>query len=213
MFLNHERSFGWAPLVLLSACSASLPAPPAQWQRSMQEAQVSTLGSWTMVQGHDLLAGGELLAVTERTLVLAQGNVVAFVPRACVEIFKVFAFKTNPLATLVWGVLGTGSSVTHGGFVIFSLPVWLMTSAAAISSHSQAGVIEGTMNEAWTKELRKWARFPQGLPSQYMTPSIQVLVSGPRCGRLVLAPPVASDEAGDEEDEEEDEDDPFVAPK
>jgi hypothetical protein len=59
-----------------------------------------------------------------------------------------------------WGLLGTLSTLSHGFVLILSAPIWLLTTAIAANAETNAAQIDGG---PWTS-MRKWARFPQGMP-------------------------------------------------
>jgi hypothetical protein len=62
----------------------------------------------------------------------------------------------------VWGVLGTLGTISHGFVLIFSAPIWILTSsivAGIESSHMHLEIPEDDL-----AELNKWARYPQGMP-------------------------------------------------
>jgi hypothetical protein len=169
-------------LALFPACMASSPAPEA-WRRSMDDVQKVALGAWTRVQGKGLVVDGELLAADEDSLVLARGDYVTLVPPACIETVTVAAFEGAPGQTIAWGVVGSLSTVSHGLFLIFSLPIWVATTGGATYGHSKAGYIEADFRKARGAEVenvRKWARFPQGLPPGYLEHATSVLPA--KCG-------------------------------
>lgn len=169
-------------LALFPACVASSPAPEA-WRLSMDDVQRIAFGAWTRVQAKGLVVDGELLAVDENALVLARGDHVTLVPSACIETVTVAAFEGEPEPTIVWGTVGSLSAATHGYFLIFTLPIWLATTGGATYGHSKAGCIEADFRKARaaeTESVRKWARFPQGLPAGFLEQAASVLPA--QCG-------------------------------
>jgi hypothetical protein len=117
-----------------------------------------------------MAADGELLAVEPDRVYLARGDQVTVVPLICIEKLKVGAFETTA-EPLAWGTVGALTTLSHGYFLVFSLPTWLLSTAPASRVHSSAGHIEEPRpGEAAPKleNLRKWARFPQGMPAGYL---------------------------------------------
>jgi hypothetical protein len=166
-------------IALFPACVASSPAPEA-WRRSMDDVKKVALGAWTRVNGKTFVVDGELLAVHEGSLVLARGDHVTVVPSTCIETITVAAFEGAPGQTIAWGVLGSASTISHGIFLMFSLPIWLATSGLATYGHSKAGTITADFRRRQqltteTEKIRKWARFPQGLPPGYLEQAASVL--------------------------------------
>jgi hypothetical protein len=175
--------------VLLPACIASSPAPKA-WQRSLDDVQRVSYGAWTRVQGPSLVIDGELIAVEPTRLLLARGNQAAVIPSTCVEHMWVAAFEA-PGTVAAWGGVGALSTISHGFFLVFSLPTWVVTSAVSTYQQTSQGHIENRKNSQASLDsqaLRKWARFPQGAPAGYLEQASEVQTMGASCASLVFRP-------------------------
>ncbi len=64
-----------------------------------------------------------------------------------------------------WAALGSLLTATHGWYLLITFPTWVITGTAAASAESYRPLEElgvGT-GEGWTA-VRRYARFPQGLP-------------------------------------------------
>jgi hypothetical protein len=125
--------------------------------------------------GHDveiqLAAGcavtGELLATDSDYLWVrrAQKREVLGVPTVLVERVNIELYTSESAAIGGWTALGALTTPSHGGFLILSLPVWLLT---GITTSSYAAAHNDT--HAAPKDFPKlyeYARFPQGLPPAY----------------------------------------------
>ena len=170
-------------LVLLPACVASSPAPAA-WQRSMDDVKRITYGAWTRVEGPSFASDGELLAADHKHLVLSRGSEVTIIDSRCVAKVTVAAFEDLPGQTILWGVLGSLSTFSHGAYLFLSMPVWLITTGSATYAHSKAGYLQADYSKppaAEVDNIRKWARFPQGLPPGYLEQAKTVHDTGSMC--------------------------------
>ncbi len=157
-------------LALFPACVASSPAPEA-WRLSMDDVQRIAFGAWTRVQAKGLVVDGELLAANENMLVLARGAHVTLVPSACIETVTVAAFEGTAGEMIAWGTLGSLSTLSHGYFLIFSLPIWLATMGGSTYAQSGAGYLGADFRETRapeTEKVRKSPQFLQGPPPGYV---------------------------------------------
>ena len=67
---------------------------------------------------------------------------------------------------MVDAVLGTLSTVSHGFFLVFSAPVWIITSTVIWNNQTKTAVERYPDDFEWITldAMRVYARFPQGLP-------------------------------------------------
>lgn len=155
-----------APLLLLAAAAFVLPAcaanpAPEGWRPPAQEAERTVQGGWIVVKWR---AGdvkqrleGELIAVDEKRLDVLTASGLRSVPREQVGGLKLVGYGTEGTSLGLWTLLGTVSTLSHGGFLLLTAPLWLIAGTAAAVGESNAGF-------AKPEELAKYARFPQGLP-------------------------------------------------
>jgi len=170
--------------MLLPACIASSPAPVA-WRRSMEDVKTVTYGAWIHVDGRSFVSDGELLAAEEGYLALSRDDEVTIVPSECIEKVEIAAFENTSEQTILWGVAGSLSTASHGYYLVFTLPIWLITTWGATYAHSAAGHVRVDYHQSLTAkvdEIRKWARFPQGLPKGYLKQAKAVHHAGTGCG-------------------------------
>jgi len=110
---------------------------------------------------------GELLAVEPDTLFLIRENTLNAISKSDVREAKAFLqeYPLTPGEVAGWTVLGTLSTISNGFGLVITAPLWLITGtvtgivAAAQANHGDFVYPDGS----WS-ELRKFARFPQGLP-------------------------------------------------
>lgn len=114
-----------------------------------------TLTSGAQDRGELLVVGGDDVTV------LDDMNFVETFPRAQIATARLWKYH-RPDGNGVWGLIGSLTTISHGFFLIFTLPVWIATTSigAGVDSAAQHLDVPG---DDWD-ELAKWSRFPQGVP-------------------------------------------------
>jgi hypothetical protein len=150
-------------VILLGGC-ASFHSPEG-WLPKLQEIPSQAYGCWTEVDhagdGQTITTSGELIAASSyRLFILNQSGVseigISSIKRMRLEIFK------NPNMLGAWALLGTLSTLSHGYGMVASAPIWIIAGTAAAVAESNSGLIE--FKGCPFENIRKYARFPQGLP-------------------------------------------------
>lgn len=138
-----------------------LPSGPAGVARE-------TYGGWmvaTLKSSEDAgTVQGELIAVhNDSVYVLSPSQVDAF-PLSDLDSAKLELHRHRVTGYVLASVLGGISTLSHGGFLLFTAPMWLITGISVSSSVSkQPNVIY--FPQTAIDEFRKFSRFPQGLPT------------------------------------------------
>jgi hypothetical protein len=118
-------------------------------------------GSWAIIT---TTAGdrpaGELIAAHADTLFLLVGDSLSATPVATVRTVELSRYRSNAGQLVLWTLLGTLSTVSHGFYLLLTAPVWLITGAVTAIGDTQSATLE-TRNPGL---LAPWARFPAGLP-------------------------------------------------
>jgi hypothetical protein len=114
-----------------------------------------------------LVAQGELLAVDPDTIFLVNGNVLAAISKNRVREAKAF-LQEYPLTSgqvATWTLLGALSTLSNGVGLVITAPLWVITGVITGASAAAAANRGDYMypDDPWDG-LRKFARFPQGLP-------------------------------------------------
>lgn len=144
----------------LTACAIN----PDPRTRPIDTAVRDGRGGWivvTLASGVEL--EGELISVdSDAVRVLTT---LGLVPVAPSEVAAARLWAWDPIigGTIVWGGLGTASTVSHGFFLIFSAPVWVLTTTLVASIESRQPRL-AYPDHSWS-EVSRWARFPQGMPA------------------------------------------------
>jgi hypothetical protein len=160
-------------------------APP-ELRRSMDDAKWMPTGVFARLGLPGEEQSGELLAVEPEGFVLETGGQARLIPPQCVQWVQLARFEGDYGSTLAWGVLGTLSTLSHGAFLVLTGPVWLLSMGIAAGSQARAGVLTEPLANPTPEameRLRKWARFPQGLPSGYLPEALAARRTGVACGR------------------------------
>jgi hypothetical protein len=166
----------------VAAGCASDPIPQSQ-RPTAEEAITSGFGSFVyVVDSSGQPHAGELIDVLPDRLSIFNGHWIEMLPRARVSNAMVLVHRTHEGYYVLWTVLGTLSTVTHGVFLIISVPIWVSTGIATAISEQRRARLEYPDPARW-EDLRPYARFPQGLPPG---------ITGNELlhGRMFLAPPV-----------------------
>jgi hypothetical protein len=140
------------------------PSPP-----SVQSVPKMRYGSYIVVE---LVGGafvsGELLAIDNGAVyVRTEVGPTQTVPLHRVRSADLYAYNSD-WGFGVWGALGTLMTISHGFLLVFSAPLWMISSgvvAGVESSHMKFEIPEDDISD-----LVKWARYPQGMPKNLGPP-------------------------------------------
>jgi len=152
---------------LLAGCATN--TAPRGWLFDVEETEKKAFGAWISVEYHDSLSGirvdGEFIAVGEdKIYVLTQQDLIP-IDRGDIEKATITAYNSKAGLIGVWTLLGSLSTGSHGGFLLISLPAWVLVGsiASASQSHAPVSIYPST---SW-ENLRGYARFPRGLPRNF----------------------------------------------
>ena len=172
---------------LVAGCASS--SAPAGFLREPHEAQRSARGGWVSVElearpgeraGRELQ--GELIAATDDALILEiqtlTGPPRVRVERAEIHSARVTGYQTTYDTLAGWGTLGAVSALSHGYFLAFSAPIWIIATSVSAAGESRAAMIDypdstrRTLPDGTPVRVQLglsafaiYARFPQGAPA------------------------------------------------
>ena len=153
-----------AAVCALAVACANNPAPSG-WLPSAQEAPEEPYGAWVQLRKIDRTElGGEFIAIHGDTLfVLSERSGLVALHRGQMDQARLAYYSSNWGLMAGWTTLGSLATISNGAFAVITLPMWLIGGTLATSLESRAP-LEGVRR--WTQwyELRKYARFPQGIP-------------------------------------------------
>lgn len=170
----------------MTACTEN----PDPRKPTLGKMQTQGIGAWIVVTARTGFAvQGELISATPQYIhVLRLGEPTAplvFVPTADVAHAEVYTYESEG-GLGAFGLLGTLSTISHGLFLIFTAPIWIISTSIAISVEESHVEIE--YPEEPLSEISKWARFPQGIPAGLDEEALLV----PRASRRPRMPPPAA---------------------
>ena len=163
-------SLGFA--VAWTACAGN--TAPKGWLPKPTEAQAAAYGGWielTYAEPKELHTDGELIAVSAESVWVLSANQGLVIPTATVKKGKLTAYAAQKNGLTAWMLLGTLSTISNGGFLIFTAPMWLIGGSLAVGGESRAPERKSPPL-AWV-ELAPFARFPQGLPEGIALTALQ----------------------------------------
>jgi hypothetical protein len=175
---------GTAVALLAAAAGCYQSSAPPGWLPFPIQAQRDAFGSWIRLQGQPKtlpLAEGELIAIDADSIhVLADGRLLSLA-RATLCCAELAAYRADLTELQAWSAVGTLSTASHGFFLVFTAPAWLLAGVSATSSASLAPRILSTDPIV----LRAFARFPQGIPPGLDRTTLRSKpVQSPASGRL-----------------------------
>jgi hypothetical protein len=158
------RRIGLAATLACGACAHS--SAPRGWLPAPAAAQASAYGGWIELtyheRGESRRTDGELIAVTADSVWVLTDTQGVVIPTSTVEHGKLTAYAAQPGTLRAWTVLGTLATISNGGFLVFTAPMWLIGGSLAVGAESRSAE-RAHPPLAWPG-LAPYARFPQGLP-------------------------------------------------
>jgi hypothetical protein len=170
--------------VISAACGTSLPldrtrslGPPAA-KGSVEDVPVRGYPIEVELNG-DCKKAGELMAVDTKYIWVLQSARAARTrdkngPERLLALrldqatsVSVEVHPSDSAMIGVWTALGAISTASHGGFLVLSLPVWLVTGISSSVSASSSNDADGEPKDF--NKLFHFARFPQGMPEHLRT--------------------------------------------
>jgi hypothetical protein len=152
-------------VMCLPGCAGHLA--PREWRPQAVAAQRSFHGGWIRIEAVEAsgaksrggpIAEGELIAIDETAFHVLSRAGLQSVPRARAHRITLVGYGNRAGALTIWSVAGGISTLSHGGFLLFTAPMWTVAGIVAAHTERRAGT--------WHADdlARPFARFPQGLP-------------------------------------------------
>ncbi|HEX7839319.1 MAG TPA: hypothetical protein VF469_17700, partial [Kofleriaceae bacterium] len=150
-------------LVLLVAATACVSNPDVR-PRTIEGVVRDGRGGWIVVtQRNGAQIDGELIAVDPGDVRVLTATGLVLVAKPAVATARLWAWQTEHGVLGLWGTAGMLSTITHGFWLVFSAPIWFLSTTITTSVESRASIVDYP-DDGWGK-LSPWARFPQGLPA------------------------------------------------
>jgi hypothetical protein len=127
MWVSNRGLGGLALIALATACSTN-PAPRG-WLAPAPIAVSDPYGAWVHITtpsaGKQVPSGGELIAVgLDSVFVLTPDGEFHAIARADVTRARVAYYDSQYGQLAAWTTMGSLATLSHGWFLVFSLPVW-----------------------------------------------------------------------------------------
>lgn len=153
--------------VFLTSCAVT--HAPSRWLPSPEQTASDTYGSWIEINSRNGNIWGELIAVDNDTVFVADTTLHAIASTDILSARLVTYDKAN-LPGLVF--LGTVSTLSNGLFLVFTAPMWLIGGSIAATIRSFDPIIDYPSKQL--SNFVPFARFPQGLPQNIDRDSVRM---------------------------------------
>jgi hypothetical protein len=166
--MSDTRRWWWLSLALglgagacahSSAPKGSVPAPA--------DAPAVATGGWVELTyreaGRKQHLAGELIAVNADSVWVLNQTGGSVMPTSGVESGKLTVYAAQTGGLTGWVVGGTLATLSNGGFLIFTAPMWIIGGSLTVSGEVRAA--ERKHPPLQWAELAAFARFPPGMPA------------------------------------------------
>lgn len=167
--IKHRTLLVLAALVLSAACRSSTPKPILP---KFDVGDRDVFGGWIVtvpVEPNAPRIAGELIAVTPERLVVLTTSSALQVEKKDVKTATLALYDPKSILGNVTG--GMLFSLTNGWVAAITIPLWGVAGGIALRDVSVAAEIDYPQSP-W-EDLRKGARFPQGLPEGFDIQKLQ----------------------------------------
>ena len=127
----------------------------------------NAFGGWVSISFLDSTrqtVEGEFIAVSNDTVYVMVGDEIDPRNVADIRTARIILFNTETAAYGVWTALTSLGTISNGGFLIFTLPMTILTGVATTIGESKRINFFEYPTHDW-KMLSRYARFPQGVPT------------------------------------------------
>ena len=149
-------------MVLLCNCS-TVNAPQGSVTKRNGLA-TDAFGGWITLSiiGDKGSIEGELIAVDTGSVFVMSSDKIQIFPKSDISTARIILYKNESNNFLAWTIIGSLATISNGGFLVFTLPITLVTGIATISGEKKRINFYDYPGISWD-EVSKYARFPQGI--------------------------------------------------
>jgi hypothetical protein len=174
-------------LALVAALAGCMTNPDPR-SPSIQTMERNGFGGYVVLQTPDGYVQGELISVEPgvvRVRALSTHTLSA-VPIGRITKAQVYTYEANGYFG-AWGAVGALTTLSHGYFLVFTAPIWLISGGIATAVETHHVKLEWP-GDSW-REIAAWARFPQGMPPGLDPRALEAPLPPPPPPPPVIAPP------------------------
>lgn len=160
MYINRILHILIICAVVASCRSVKTPAGTVPRRGSLDK---DAFGAWMILTKGGKQIAGEFIASSNDSIYILPDNGLQAHAIAGLDTIRIVMYKTDAGAYAVWTSIASVATVLNGLFAVITLPATLVTGITT-------SVVEGNRinyldkGKADWSEMRKYARFPQGLP-------------------------------------------------
>lgn len=139
-------------------CCANTNAP-TRWLAYPDDVPSDVYGSWISVESDSGNVGGELIAICDDSVFVADSTLHSISVR---EIRSARLVVFQPEGWIAASVLlGTLSTISNGWYLVFTAPMWLIGGTIAAAARSYDPIMDYPRTSM--EKLVPFARYPQGI--------------------------------------------------
>ncbi len=143
---------------VLTGCAST--HVPSHWLTDANQTQLSPYGGWVELKTEQSTTLGELIAVADDTLFVADPMLHAINNKDITSARLVIYDKDSPVET--WSFFGALSTLSNGWCLFYTMPMWIIGGTITGSIYSFDPIIDYPHSPL--KYFTPYARYPQGLP-------------------------------------------------
>ncbi len=154
-------------IIIIGGCAHSYA--PKRWLPDTQQIQTEAFGGWLTIEykiqnKKTEKVGGEYIT-SDSTNVYILYDSLFIIPKEKITRAILEIDNKNISSYAGWTALGSISTLSHGKFLIFTFPIWIITGVSATSGESYRDRYEDdNPTDIYWNKIIKFARFPQGIP-------------------------------------------------
>lgn len=152
--------------LLVSAC-AGINAPRGVVP-VVDSAPHEAFGGWAAVwetRDYAPTIEGELIALSADSIYLLRDSTLEVRGLAGIRRVRVVGYNPRAGDLQTWTLTGALSTLSHGGWSVISMPLWLLTGLGATRGAARVSEINFPTRQQTWKDAVRFTRFPQGMPA------------------------------------------------